>query len=368
MAVHLTFKKYKKQLVEKMSKKVSGFLRVKNEGIFIERCIESCIDALDELIIVFNDCTDNSEDEINKMVAKYPHKIKSYKYPHHVLGMYITKEEFDMAKNLPEGDPALFSTYSNFALQKITSEYAVKIDADQVYFTEELKSWCDFLRECKPQKKTFKVFLGSLFSIYISFYRLLSLKAGKVLPLLPSWFVRIFYPTYISYAKYLFSHDKACLSLSGVNVLVTDKIGISMGHTLNGFKAFHSFNGCGDTVMFKMDESVRFEKFIMPEYNPPYTKTYSVFEAFKAPCKKTMFIGFFWKHLSMMRTTLLNQALSLNEMDKEAFLSVDKFKKLSYSKIMNQSPDNVCPLFQRILYAFIYKANKRTLMDYLQKK
>lgn len=34
---------------------------------------------------------------------------------------------------------------------------------------------------------------------------------------------------------------------------------------------------------------------------------------------------------------------------------------------MNQSPDNVCPLFQRILYAFIYKANKRTLMDYLQK-
>lgn len=153
MAVHLTFKKYKKQLVEKMSKKVSGFLRVKNEGIFIERCIESCIDALDELIIVFNDCTDNSEDEINKMVAKYPHKIKSYKYPHHVLGMYITKEEFDMAKNLPEGDPALFSTYSNFALQKITSEYAVKIDADQVYFTEELKSWCDFLRECKPQKK-----------------------------------------------------------------------------------------------------------------------------------------------------------------------------------------------------------------------
>ena len=84
-----------------MSKKVAGILRVKNEGIFIERCIESCIDALDELIIVFNDCTDNSEKEIDKMVARYPHKIKSYKYPYHVLGMYITKEEFDVAKNLP---------------------------------------------------------------------------------------------------------------------------------------------------------------------------------------------------------------------------------------------------------------------------
>lgn len=350
-----------------MSKRVSGFLRVKNEGIFIERCVESCIDALDELIIVFNDCTDNSEDEINKMVAKYPHKIKSFKYPHHVLGMYITKEEFDVAKNLPEGDPALFSTYSNFALQKITSEYAVKIDADQVYFTEQLKSWCDFLRECRPQKRTFKVFVGNLFSIYISVYRLLSLKAGRVLPLLPSCLVRMFYPAYICYAKYLFSHDKACLALSGVNVLETEETGISMGHTLNGFKAFHSFNGCGDTVMFKMNKSVRFEKFIMPEYNPPYTKTYSVFEAFNAPCKKTMFIGFFWKHLSMMRATLIDQALNLHKNDKGAFLPIGKFRKLSYSKIKNQSSDNVCPLFQRILYAFIYKANKHNLIDYLQK-
>ncbi len=350
-----------------MSKRVSGFLRVKNEGIFIERCVESCIDALDELIIVFNDCTDNSEDEINKMVAKYPHKIKSFKYPHHVLGMYITKEEFDVAKNLPEGDPALLSTYSNFALQKITSEYAVKIDADQVYFTEQLKSWCDFLRECRPQKRTFKVFIGNLFSIYISVYRLLSLKAGRVLPLLPSCLVKMFYPAYICYAKYLFSHNKACLALSGVNVLETEETGISMGHTLNGFKAFHPFNGCGDTVIFKMDKSAQFEKFIMPEYNPPYTKTYSIFEKFNAPYKKIMYIGFFWKHLSMMRTNLLNYALNLNNSDKGAFLPIDKFRKLSYSKIINQSSNNVCPLFQRILYAFIYKANKRSLIEYLKK-
>lgn len=349
------------------NKKVSGFLRVKNEGIFIERCIESCIDALDELIVVYNDCTDNSADEINKMVAKYPDKIKCYEYPHHVLGMYITKEEFDVAKNLPEGSPALFSTYSNFALQKITSEYAVKIDADQVYFTENLKSWCDFLRKCTPRKMTFKVVLGNLFSIYVSAYRALSLKIGRVLPILPSWLVKIFYPSYICYAKYLFSHDKACLALSGVNVLEAEGIGISMGHTLNGFKAFHAFNGCGDTVIFKMNKSVRFEKFIMPEYNPPYTKSYSVFEAFKAPCKKTMFIGFFWEHLSMMRATLVNQAMSLHRADKGAFLPIDQFEKLSYSKMMSQSSDNVCPLFQRILYTFIYKANKRSLIDNLKK-
>ena len=45
-------------------------MRVKNDGQFIERCIESCIDALDELIVVHNDCTDNSVAEIDKMVAR----------------------------------------------------------------------------------------------------------------------------------------------------------------------------------------------------------------------------------------------------------------------------------------------------------
>lgn len=58
-----------------MRKRVSGILRCKNDGMFIERCIESCIDALDELIIVYNDCSDNSEAEIKKMAVKYPDKI-----------------------------------------------------------------------------------------------------------------------------------------------------------------------------------------------------------------------------------------------------------------------------------------------------
>ena len=51
--------------------RVAGIMRVKNDGMFIERCIESCIDALDELIVVHNDCTDNSVEEIEKMREKY---------------------------------------------------------------------------------------------------------------------------------------------------------------------------------------------------------------------------------------------------------------------------------------------------------
>ena len=59
---------------------VSGIMRVKNDGDFIKACVESCIDALDELIIVWNDCTDNSADEIEKIRQRYPNKIKTYEY------------------------------------------------------------------------------------------------------------------------------------------------------------------------------------------------------------------------------------------------------------------------------------------------
>ena len=59
-----------------MRKRVAGIMRVKNDGVFVRACIESCIDALDELIVVHNDCTDNSVEEIEKMVVKYPVKVR----------------------------------------------------------------------------------------------------------------------------------------------------------------------------------------------------------------------------------------------------------------------------------------------------
>ena len=51
---------------------VSGIMRVKNDAEFIEASIDSCIDALDELVIVYNDCSDNSPELIYKKQMQYP--------------------------------------------------------------------------------------------------------------------------------------------------------------------------------------------------------------------------------------------------------------------------------------------------------
>lgn len=340
-------------------------MRVKNDGQFIERCIESCIDALDELIVVHNDCTDNSVAEIDKMVARYPEKIKRYEYPYQIYGMNISKEEFDKARQFPENSPYLFSTYSNFALSKVTSEYALLIDSDQIYFAEYLKKWCDFVRECRPLKMTIKTVIGKLFSKYISGYWLLCLKSDRVVPVLPVWLLKLFYSSYISYAKYLFSHDKASLGMSGVNVLEADTDLISMGHSLSDFKSLPPFNGCGDHLIFKMSHNPQFKRFIMPEYNPPYTKRYSVVEAFHLPLK-IMYVGYFWKHVSVMRPNLFEKAMELYTFDEKAYLSISAFKKLAYGNILKQASGCIFPLCQQILFQFVYKANKTQLFNSLE--
>jgi hypothetical protein len=45
---------------------LSGLMRVKDDALTLEASIDSCIDGLDELIITYNDCTDNSAEIIEK--------------------------------------------------------------------------------------------------------------------------------------------------------------------------------------------------------------------------------------------------------------------------------------------------------------
>lgn len=78
--------------------RVTGIMRVRNEGVFIKNCVESCIDALDELIIVYNDCTDNSVEEIKKIATKYPDKIRYYGYPYEVKAFNLSRDEFEEIK------------------------------------------------------------------------------------------------------------------------------------------------------------------------------------------------------------------------------------------------------------------------------
>lgn len=68
------------KFIDKREEGVSGMLRVKNGEDYLRLCILSVINQLDELIIVFNDSNDNTENIVIELEKEYPDKIKVYKY------------------------------------------------------------------------------------------------------------------------------------------------------------------------------------------------------------------------------------------------------------------------------------------------
>lgn len=347
--------------------RVSGILRIKNDGMFVRDCIESCIDALDELIVVYNDCTDNSVEEVEKMHLKYPEKIRVYEYPHKVYGLNLTVEEYEYAANLPDDSEHLFSNYCNFALDKVTGDYAMLIDADQIYFSEQLQEWCDFMRSCRPMKMTFRSFIGRVFQLYLSLFRRLSFRFGLVFPMLPVALVKAAYPFYISYAKYLFSHNRACLTMSGINLMEDGKQLVSSGKDFKGVRMPSPFNGVGDHFMFKVSDATRFERLILPEFNENKSFGLAVGEALRHPYR-LMYLGFFWKHLTTMRPSVIEKFRRVYREHPDSFIDLDQFKKMSYRDIMRNSSENVFMVPHRIHFELVYKIGKKQLFNSLEKQ
>ncbi len=96
---------------------LSGMLRTKNDILDIEECINSCLPALDELIVYDNGSTDGTYEKVLELAEQNP-KIKVYQYLNN-KGWYVKK-------------------LCNKCLRKTRYKYITKIDGDQIYNTKEL--------------------------------------------------------------------------------------------------------------------------------------------------------------------------------------------------------------------------------------
>lgn len=203
---------------------LSGLIRAKNEARFLGFCIDSCIDALDELIVVYNDCSDKTEEILKNKVKQYPNKLKIFPFNHNILSHNLSKEEFEYAISLPEDSLRLHSTQCNYALSKVTYKYAMKIDPDQIYFSDEIKKWRDICSANKLIKWKIYFILGWLFMMYISIYRRMSCRIGKpCLWMIPDWLIKFFQRSYNEYIQWKLQKGIVAVSLSGVNLFGTIK-------------------------------------------------------------------------------------------------------------------------------------------------
>ena len=252
---------------------VSGLMRVKNEEQFIAASIDSCIDALDELVICYEECTDNTPAILEAKRRQYPDKITLWPYPHKIIAHNLSEEEFEYACSLPVDSPNLLSGYYNYTLSKARFRYAMKIDADQIYFTDYLKQICDmyrfrrwkFLLGCTPWKKGYDP-------------RLLQ-KIALRKPL--AW-------------------------LSGVNLFIKDgKWHVPGGliHKDGSREAMSPFNGVKDHCIFRRSEKTYYvadrklsEMFCQPG------KNYLLIESFRfEDVEPQVYAGLFWHHLQLCK-------------------------------------------------------------------
>lgn len=330
---------------QKLRPGLSGLMRAKNEGRFIGQCIDCVIDALDELIVVYNDCTDDTEAVLQDRVRRYGDKLKIFPYNNGVLYSNLTPDEYEYAVNLPEDSPRLHCAQCNYALDHASYQYAVKIDPDQIYFADEVKRWRDVCKNGLNVNIWQKIF-AKIFRSWFSFYRFLSVKSGKVCYwLMPDWVVRLLGPSYIAYASHLLHEGKASIAWSGVNVYVEDgKIFIPYD-----FRNIHPpYNGEGDLVLFKISSKTRFTRYLVAGDR---TK---VLEYFNNPYPM-YFAGPMWFHLHANRDYC---AMKVSEMKREypaQFVSADEFVEFSYHDSLRRMKNGIPTLFQRTLFLLVHK-------------
>ncbi|MDY3267329.1 MAG: hypothetical protein SOX26_07405 [Phocaeicola sp.] len=334
---------------------LSGLIRTRNEAKLLGPCIDSCIDALDELIVVYYDCTDETLQVLEEKKRLYPEKLKIYAYNHDVLSFDMTREEFEYTKTLPDDSPRLYCNLCNFGLSKMQYKYAMKIDADQIYFADEIKKWRDVCCGNNTVKWHYSFILGYIFTIYFSLYRRLSLKFNRpILWLLPNFLISFIIDKYLNLAKWKLLQGKVCIALSGVNLFKDDKWYIPF----DKYNIHPPYNGEGDTVIFKLSEETYYSR----RYSDKIT--YSCTELFHQPYKM-MFAGPVWFHLHANRTYCVEKVRKVKKEHPELFVSVNDFLKMSYKDVLKKMDPQVNTLYQRILFALVHKMGLNTIRKHL---
>ena len=224
---------------------ISGILRCRNNDDFLEECIDSVISELDELVAVYNECTDRTVEILEQKRLQYPNKIKLYEYLPHVLPLELEKDSFVYARNLPEGSGQLMAEYTNYALTQASYRYIMKVDADQVYFTGRLKRICDAYR-C-TEKAVLTDAETAAFHAYC--HRTLTEEQ---------------YTDYESYIEKRIVNEKIAVSFSGINLYH------QAGQWMVGLADRQCsslqplFNGAHDHFFFDASKGLRYESWIRP--------------------------------------------------------------------------------------------------------
>jgi hypothetical protein len=341
---------------------VSGFLRVKNDAEFLNASIESCLPALDELIIVYNDCSDNSPEIINNIAKQYPCKIKVFEYQPKIYSHNLSKEEYEFISSEDQFSPHLLSSYYNFALSKTSYKYAIKIDADQIYDT------CELIKICSAYRNSTKQFINPLkFIVFIYvFIAILLYKKGKVkLPFISKKIFKLYNEVLIQ----LIINYKVSVFFSGINMIYIDGQWITpLGlKTDTGLNILPPYNGLTDHPIFPVSEKIYFAPIEMESYNRLNTLSYTIIEHFVG-LPRCFPYGFIWVHLNACRKLLIEKSVNNYKRFPDRFIESRKFICSIASELSISDNHDIISSQNRNFYSFIHDyMDHRYFEEYISK-
>lgn len=329
---------------------VSGMLRCKDCADFLEACIESCINALDELIVVFNHCNDKTEEILYQMQEIYPDKIKIYPYMPFVYPINLTLEQYAEVMSLPSDSIHLLTGYNNYAISKTTYRYVIKIDADQICFKEKFVRLCNAYRTTNKVKITLcECIAYNMYQAYCSSFRRKEMQNYL-------WMERIaiaLYPCYFSYVEKMIINEKIVVSLSGINAYTNGKDWM-IGAGKKGTDVPPPFNGTRDLFFFQVTSSMKMER----ATSQSDKNSYRVIEMFY--CNRSMIdAGFCWFHLRANMNNNVKHSDELYQKFPESYISIRKFRKSRYRNLpVYYAPQTA---FSENAFSYFFMATRKQL-------
>lgn len=113
---------------------ISAFMRIRNGADFLETTIRSHAPMFDEIVAVYNQCTDATPEILARLAAELgPDKLKVF----HYLDRVFPPGSDGHIKTDP-ASPQSIVTYSNFALAQTTRQVAVKLDDDHLAMPDDI--------------------------------------------------------------------------------------------------------------------------------------------------------------------------------------------------------------------------------------
>ena len=298
---------------------LSGHLRVKDEAMSVAECIDSCIDALDELIITYNKSSDNTEEILKEYEKKYPDKIKLYFYEPNIIK--YNKDEYKTKYS----EIHYLPNYYNFGYLKIKYKYYMKIDADQIYFKEKLfeirKALLSDINTSKTINKLLKIdkiswyipikklrnnfrthYIKKLFDIKDKYYKFNGVE--ELLNL----------NDFIIYSR-MKHKDNYCLILGGFNLVLNNKqFCLNTSNVYNGCFGDHFIIIPNKKYLYHLYESIGLEILDIP-----YNKSIA---------------GFAWVHLGYVKRDITDNS-EIGVMDIAKMNNEDMLKYITEEKDFN---------------------------------